>query len=148
MGNDAVPGFSAQTLPAGSAPADRTYQPPLLPAQNLFYASSELRTAAKDAMHGATSADVNKGVGQPLYGQTSRELRGKCSGRKARRGGRKERNGLAGVGVDPRDPVKERALDSDFPKDRMGKRGLNWHTFAGAEDKMPQGAEAVAAERD
>jgi hypothetical protein len=144
VGKDAVPEFSAQTLPVGSAPADRTYQPSPIPVQNQSYLSNEVRTVAIDAIPGATSADVNKGVGQPVYGQSSRELRGRGGGHKGRRGGRKDRIGLAGVGADPRDPVKERGLDLDVPK---GMEKLMYHDFAGAEEKLPQGAETVAAER-
>lgn len=88
-------------------------------------------------MPGATSAEVNRGVGQPIYGQSSHELRSSD---------RKERNGLAGVGGDPRDPVKERRLDSDYQKGATGE-GLKSREMVGAEDKLPEGAEAVAAER-
>ena len=89
-------------------------------------------------MPGATSADVNKGIGQPVYGQTSHELRSD---------GRKARNGLAGVGADPRDSVREWALDTNFLMSKTGKGRMSRLDMVGAEDKIPEGAEAVAAER-
>jgi hypothetical protein len=139
VGKDALPEFSAQTLPVGSAPSDRTFQPsPILDQSRNSNISSEQRTAAEDSILGATSADVNKGIVRPVYGQTSRELRSE---------GRKARNGLAGVGADPRNAVRERALDTDFLKSPTGKGDMNRPDMVGAEDKIPEGAEAVAAER-
>lgn len=93
----------------------------------------------EDSISGATSADVNKGIFQPMYGQTSHELRS---------AGRKARSGLAGVGADPRDPVRERALNTDFLRGTTSEGGVYRPDIAGAEDKIPEGAEAVAAERD
>ncbi|XP_014558995.1 hypothetical protein COCVIDRAFT_93094 [Bipolaris victoriae FI3] len=69
VGNDAVPEFHAQTLPAGSAPADKTYTPnPDLNNQKMYQQAS-------DTLQGATSADVHTGLGHPGQGQTSKELR-------------------------------------------------------------------------
>ena len=135
MDKGAVPEFSAQTLPVGSAPGRPYLSRPRFLSRTRAYLSNEVRTVAIDAIPGATSADVNKGVGQPMYGQSSRELRGRGGGHKGRRGGRKDKIGLVGVGADPRDPVKERGLDLDVPK---GMEKLMYHDFAGAEEKLPQ----------
>ncbi|KNG44344.1 hypothetical protein TW65_08695 [Stemphylium lycopersici] len=68
VGNDAVPEFNAQTLPAGSAPADKTFQPnPELNNQKMYHQAS-------DTLQGATSADVHTGLGHPGQGQTSQDL--------------------------------------------------------------------------
>ncbi|KAF2033948.1 hypothetical protein EK21DRAFT_85757 [Setomelanomma holmii] len=67
--NDAIPTFEAEVLPAGSAPASNTFQPnPDLNNQKLYQDASTTIT-------GATSGDVNTGLGHPGQGQTSRELR-------------------------------------------------------------------------
>ncbi|KAI4632656.1 hypothetical protein J4E80_000013 [Alternaria sp. BMP 0032] len=68
VGNDAVPEFNAQTLPAGTAPASKTFQPnPDLNNQKMYHQAS-------DTIQGATSGDVHTGLGQPVQGQTSQEL--------------------------------------------------------------------------
>ncbi|KAK5138506.1 hypothetical protein LTR08_000093 [Meristemomyces frigidus] len=63
-GNDAKPEFSAETLPAGSAPADRTFKPNPS-AENTPVASNDGQVAAND-MPGSTSGDVNAGLGKPI----------------------------------------------------------------------------------
>jgi len=71
VGNDAAPEFRAQTLPAGSAPAESTYTPnPDLNNQGMYQKASE-------TLQGATSADVHTGSGHPGQGQTSQELHDK-----------------------------------------------------------------------
>ncbi|CAN9098575.1 unnamed protein product [Alternaria alternata] len=68
VGNDAVPEFHAQTLPAGTAPASKTFQPnPDLNNQKMYHQAS-------DTLQGATSGDVHTGLGHPGQGQTSQEL--------------------------------------------------------------------------
>ncbi|KAL8801474.1 MAG: hypothetical protein Q9182_004441 [Xanthomendoza sp. 2 TL-2023] len=92
VGNDAAPEFSAKTLPAGSAPSDRTFQPNTtseVPGQadndNVLRAHGKesTHTTASSTLGGATSGDVHTGLGKPVQGQTSSD-----------RGG-----GLAGVGA-------------------------------------------------
>ncbi|EUC49480.1 hypothetical protein COCMIDRAFT_84348 [Bipolaris oryzae ATCC 44560] len=81
VGKDAVPEFHAQTLPAGSAPADKTYTPnPDLNNQKMYQQAS-------DTLQGATSADLHTGLGHPGQGQTSKELHD----------GRRVGQGLAGL---------------------------------------------------
>ena len=81
---------------------------------------------------------MHTGLGQPVSGQTNHELRGKR---------KREKNGLAGVGADPRDSFRERALDKDFPKGTKGYSGENRQDILGAEERLPESAERVAAER-
>ncbi|KAI7200529.1 hypothetical protein KC316_g9838 [Hortaea werneckii] len=67
VGNEAVPEAHIQTMPPGSAPANATYTPNSsdpVPQQG----------GAAD-MPGATSASVDAGMGKPMQGQTSSELR-------------------------------------------------------------------------
>ncbi|KAM3065643.1 hypothetical protein ACMFMG_011352 [Clarireedia jacksonii] len=141
-GNDAVPEFHAKTLPAGSAPSDRTFQPD--PSAEYPNQENAVGTAsAQDTIQGATSADVHTGIGKPVNGMTSREIRG--DGHK----GKREKNGLAGVGADPTDSFRERALDIDFPAGTKGKSGANrGEEIVGAEERVPESAESVAAERN
>lgn len=68
VGKDALPTFSAETLPAGSAPKSATHDPnPDLNNQKMYQGASSTLT-------GATSADVHTGLGHPGQGQTSSEL--------------------------------------------------------------------------
>lgn len=81
---------------------------------------------------------MNRGIGQPIYGQTSNESRGR---------GDSARGGLVGVGADPRDPIRERALDIDAQKGTRGKSGTNRENVPGAEERVPEDATKVASER-
>lgn len=134
VGNDAAPEFIAQTLPPGSAPSDRTFQPnpqSEIPGRALNPdTSDETRIDAQDTLGGATSGDVHTGYGHPGSGQTSKELH--ASGAYP---GKREKNGLAGVGADPMDTYRERGLDQDFPKGTMGKRGVRSDQVPGAEER-------------
>jgi hypothetical protein len=102
-----------------------------------------VQTPADKTIPGATSRDVHKGIGQPIYGQSSHQKRLKRNGEKKG----KHKHGLVGVGADPRDPVRERALDIDVPKGTRGK-SANPENIPGAEERLPETAETVAAERD
>ena len=55
---------------------------------------------------------------------------------------------MSGVGADQSDPVRGRGLDVDVPEGMRGKSGENREDILGAEERMPEGAEAVASERD
>ena len=136
VGNDAVPEFTAQTLPAGSAPASSTYTPnPDLNNQKMYQDASS-------TLGGATSADVHTGLGHPGQGQTSQELHGKH---------KKDRTGLTGLTeesvqndkVTGRDPMfaHQRAVDEDYPTGVRGNTG-----GPPAQDREPETAERVARE--
>jgi hypothetical protein len=65
---DRAPEFHAQVLPAGSAPASKTFTPnPDLNNQKTF-------TSASSTLVGTDSGAVHTGLGHPGQGQTSSEL--------------------------------------------------------------------------
>lgn len=137
VGNDAAPEFHAQTLPAGTAPASKTFQPnPDLNNQKLYQDASNTVT-------GATSADVHTGLGHPGQGQTSNETR------HPKQGG----SGLAGLADsvetgnvrdlkdDPTHAVQRNL--GDVPTGQRGSTG-----GPAAQERVPESAESVAAERN
>jgi hypothetical protein len=138
VGNDAAPEFSAQTLPAGTAPAERTFKPNTeseIPGQAMNpNIAKETWTSAQDTIGGATSADVHQGYGHPGSGQTSNELKAD---------GRKNRSGLEGVGGDPSQGYVPKGAERDH---ELGPRS-DRENLMGAEDRLPAGAEEVASER-
>lgn len=142
VGNDALPEFHAETLPAGTAPPESTFQPNAqseIPGQaNNPNISKETWTDAQSTITGATSADVNTGIGKPVAGETSAELHD----------GSHERAGLTGVGANKEDPIKKRGLDEAHPKGSIGNSGVNRENLKGADEKVPETAEALAAEFD
>lgn len=134
VGNDAAPEFSAKTLPAGSAPADRTFAPnPIseVPGQadndNVLrsHGKESTQTTASSTLGGATSGEVHTGLGKPVQGENTRD-----------RGG-----GLAGVGasgaasgnqmVDERVQAGQRGLEKEG-----GPRGQVKGSDEGA-DELP-----------
>jgi hypothetical protein len=138
---DRVPEFSAKTLPAGTAPSSRTFQP------NPDTTNASMYHHASDTLTGADSGSLHTGLGHPGQGQTSRELRHDGS-----KGRAKQPHGLAGVGatvgnkgevVNAHDPTfaGQRALDKDVPAGRRGKLG-----GPTAEERVPESAETVARE--
>lgn len=82
---------------------------------------------------------MHTGLGHPGSGQTSQELHGS---------GKKERSGLSGVGADQIDPVRERGLDVDVPEGSRRKSGSDSQIILGAEERLQETAETVAAERN
>jgi len=92
---DAAPEFQAETLPAGTAPSSRTFQP-----QNDAVDPESVRQNAQDSLPGATSADVGAGV---ISGQSSAELH--HDGQHHRK---RERDGLVGVGANTHDAQLEK----------------------------------------
>jgi hypothetical protein len=136
VGNDAIPTFETEVLPAGSAPASKTFQPnPDLNNQKMYQDASSTIT-------GATSSDVHTGLGHPGQGQTSNELR---------HANKKGGGGLAGLahGVeqgnvrdlkdDPRH-ADQRNL-GDVPTGERGNTG-----GPSAQEREPETAERVAAD--
>jgi hypothetical protein len=94
IGNDAVPEFHAETLPAGTAPSESTFEPnPTsdVPGQANNPDATE-RTNAQDTIVGATSQDVHTGLGLPIQGQSSQQLHGSGLTK-----GTKEGSGLTGL---------------------------------------------------
>ncbi|KAI9847149.1 MAG: hypothetical protein M1837_003011 [Sclerophora amabilis] len=149
---DYVEEFQAKTLPPGSAPSDRTFQPNItseIPSQALNPDArdndEEAQTSASSTLGGATSADVHTGLGHPGQGQTSAELRHDGEHHRNQQG-----HGLAGLGgrnatnqaVDPREQPSQRALDKDEAVIGRGDKGA-----LGAEEREPASAEEVASEQ-
>lgn len=137
---DRAPEFSAQTLPAGTAPKESTYDPnPDLNNQKMYQKASE-------TIPGATSADVYTGLGHPGQGQTSSELR-----HDGQHTAKKQRMGLTGLAqradtndkVTGRDPAfaNQRNLEEDVPSGKRGNVG-----GLSAQEMEPESAERVAAE--
>ncbi|EME47655.1 hypothetical protein DOTSEDRAFT_21419 [Dothistroma septosporum NZE10] len=137
VGNDQVPEFSAQTLPAGTAPSSRTFQPN--PSDEAPPVPGSGTTAAQDTISGSTSADVHTGLGKPISGQTSQELH---DGSKQREGGTEGLKTTSQSTINPHDPVHagQRALDKD---EAVIGRG----DVPPAQERLPESAERVAAER-
>lgn len=151
VGNDKLPEFQAETLPAGSAPASKTFQPDVnaasqdgtAPPVQRYYKDGvgEGETAdAASTIQGATSAQVHQGLGKPVQGQSSKELRSEAQG---------GLGGPEGVGgsarqatVDPHLPEHkgQRALDKD-------EAVIGRSDVPSAEERIPQSAESVASER-
>ncbi|WEW58928.1 hypothetical protein PRK78_004396 [Emydomyces testavorans] len=147
---DNAPEFSAETFPPGSAPPERTFQPnPTegIPSgalnENMEPAPGEesVRTTASSTLTGATSADVNKGLGRPFEGESSVELR--HHGEKHRK---HEGSGLEGVGANP--PEVETELKRLEREDRMPKGGRAGDKFIPAEERPPESSSSLSAELD
>ncbi|KAF2642091.1 hypothetical protein P280DRAFT_468540 [Massarina eburnea CBS 473.64] len=64
---DHAPEFHAQTLPAGTAPAESTFTP------NPDVNNQNVPQSASATLNGADSKDVHTGLGHPGSGQTSQE---------------------------------------------------------------------------
>ncbi|KAI5367574.1 hypothetical protein Slin14017_G026100 [Septoria linicola] len=141
--NDAIPEFQAEVLPAGSAPDKDTYEPQPTdeapPVQAYSKKGEGETTKASDTIAGATSGDVHKGLGKPVEGQSSKELRD----------GTHTSGGVEAVGgsasqsdINPHDPQhkSQRALDKDEAVVGRGDK-------ASAQDREPETAESVASER-
>lgn len=132
--------FSAQTLPAGTAPADRTFKPN--PTNDVPLTQSN--PDAGSTIQGSTSADVHTGLGHPGQGQTSAELRHDGS-----HTSKKQSAGLEGVGakvenkLDSIDP-RQRGLEDDRAAKTSGTRG-NVGGLA-AQEREAESASTIAAE--
>ena len=136
VGNDAVPTFQAETLPAGSAPASSTYQPnPDLNNQKMYQDASSTIT-------GASSADVHTGLGHPGQGQTSSELR------HADKQGGQGLTGLAdsvGQGnVKDLKDLPEHAHQRNLGDVPAGQRGNTGGPAA--QERVPESAESAASD--
>ncbi|KAL8711197.1 MAG: hypothetical protein Q9220_004342 [cf. Caloplaca sp. 1 TL-2023] len=148
VGNDAAPTFSAKTLPPGSAPASRTFEPDVkseIPGQadnpytDRSHGKESTRTTAESTLGGATSSDVHTGLGKPMQGQSSSEMRD----------GSKQSGGLVGVGssgaasgnqmVDERVQPGQRGLEKEGANVSGTKGKEAGVTDVGA-DELPNGS--------
>ncbi|KAF2431440.1 hypothetical protein EJ08DRAFT_648958 [Tothia fuscella] len=89
---DAAPEFHAQTLPAGTVPSSKTFQP-----QNDAVDPDAVTDKASETLTGSTSSELHTGYGHPGSGQTRQELHD----------GSHERAGLEGVGATGELPTKQ-----------------------------------------
>lgn len=80
-------------------------------------------------------------MGKPIGPQGSKELH-----HNGNFPGKRDRNGLAGVGGDPTDTFRERGQDIDFPLGTKGKSGQP-NEVLGVEEREPVSAEGVASGR-
>ncbi|MCJ1420837.1 hypothetical protein MMC32_007196 [Xylographa parallela] len=148
VGNDAAPEFSAQVLPAGSAPADRTFEPnPINETPGQANNDDTLRahgkestyTSASDTLGGATSGDVHTGLGLPTDISATEEKHGSGTG-------------LAGRGTSGAPsgsmPVDERTTPSQRGLERESGHlaGKKFNTDGGAEETPNVTADELAAE--
>jgi len=149
---DFAPEFSAQTLPAGTAPKSATYQPnPVseVPGQAdnedvlRGHGKESVRTDALSTLGGATSADVHTGLGHSGQGQTSNETRHGGGDRHASKGA--DLTGGSGLRGDDDLNPEFRRLQDDHGHAAGPTSG---HNVArdGAEAMIPVGADEVAAE--
>ena len=76
--------FHAEAHPPGTAPASQAFTPNTVnepgsqannPNVERGHGKESVKTSASDTMTGSTSESVNTGMGQPAWGETSRELR-------------------------------------------------------------------------
>jgi hypothetical protein len=139
--------FSAHTLPAGSAPASRTFEPnpqSATPSQadNTDVLGGQDKestfTPASATLGGADSRDLHQGLGHPGQGQTSTEIRHDGEHHRKRDG---DGAGLQGVGssggrgID--DPAYNEPHADQHPKGPVPAREHN-ATLPGAEDRLPE----------
>lgn len=100
-------------------------------------------TSPGDTLMGATSQDVDRGLGKPLQGQTNVEVR-----HDGAHGRKKGTAGLEGVGASREDKGVERRFGDqrgyEKEQNRSGARGDK--TDRAAEDMLPEPAETADTE--
>ncbi|KFY23887.1 hypothetical protein V493_05575 [Pseudogymnoascus sp. VKM F-4281 (FW-2241)] len=142
VGNAAAPEFHASTQPSNTSPPSRTFKPNptnTVPGQSPELSNPETWVDAESTITGATSQDVYKGMGKPVLGQTTGDLRHQTS----------QRSGLEGVGASAEDSIAKRGLDRDVPKGGKTKDDMppeERATMADVGDREPENAEEVARE--
>ena len=146
VGNDKIPEFEAKVLPAGSAPADKTFKP-----QNDLEVppvgmepGDELHEASAPTVGGTTSADVHTGLGKPIDGQSSSEQHNNGKTHRARENQGLQGQAEGGSGLHEDDSAEARRLQSEH---QGGVKTGREHNISldGAESKEGVGAEEVAA---
>ncbi|EEP76908.1 conserved hypothetical protein [Uncinocarpus reesii 1704] len=146
--NDNAPEYAAETFAPGTAPPDRTFQPnPIeqVPGQALnenverAHGKESVKTTASSTITGATSADVNRGLGRPMQGESSVEHR-----HGDQKHGKHHGSGLEGVGANEvrvEDDLKRLEREDNVPKgSKAAERGVP------AEERPPETASSVSAD--
>ncbi|KAK2756732.1 hypothetical protein FQN54_005178 [Arachnomyces sp. PD_36] len=103
---DFAPEFHAKTVPPGTAPADRTFQP------NPTGETPNTQPVDPNGI-GADSRDVHKGLGHPGSGQTSSEIRHEGASHRTRQSAGLEGVGASGGAVSGETRPSQRALDKE-----------------------------------
>jgi len=146
---DHAPEFSAKTLPAGSAPANRTFRPNSkseTPGQAdnadvlRSHGKESTYTSAEATLGGTDSGAVNTGLGYPGQGQTSSELK------HASKHGGAGLEDMGGSGMTDGGNAAAKALQAEERGE--GPTPEHYRQTAGAADMLPESAESVAAQRD
>lgn len=99
---DNKPEFHAEAYPPGTAPSSKAYEPQpndvgsqaLNPNVERGHGKESTKTTAGSTLGGPTSQDLDTGLGKPMQGQTSTEIR--HEGHHHRRN---DGSGLEGVGA-------------------------------------------------
>jgi hypothetical protein len=151
---DDAPEFSAQTLPPGSAPQSRTFEPNTqseIPSQadnaNVLrdHGKDSTQTTASSTLGGTDSRAVHTGLGHPGQGQTSAEIRHDAH-RHRKHGGA----GLEGVGASGdkgiNDPAYNPPLTDAHPCGPISAREYS-ATLSGADDMLPNAPKGRSSER-
>lgn len=147
VGNEAAPEFHAKTLPAGTAPATSTFKPKTdngVPPEGTDADAAQPNAA--DTITGATSSDVHTGLGHPGAGQSSAEIRHDGQSHRKNAGMSLEGTGATASqsGINAHDPAfaHQRALNKDNARVDGSDAGGE-----PAQNRLPESAETVAAER-
>ncbi|RMJ28969.1 hypothetical protein PHISP_00180 [Aspergillus sp. HF37] len=123
---DSIPEFHAHTVPPNTAPRESTYtanmenkfgDQALNPDVERSHGKESTKTTASSTIRGATSQDVNRGLGHPGVGQTKNEIR-----HEGQHGRKHQGSGLEGVGTN-RPERFERTLADQRGIDREGVYG-------------------------
>ena len=146
---DNAPEFQATTVPPGTAPKENLFQPKpteTIPGQGLNeqvlggHGKESTHTTASSTLGGATSADVDTGMGKQMGGQTSTEIHHDAQHHKKKPGSGLEGVGASGKGTNVNLAKLEREDEID-QNEKARQRGIS------AEDRLPESDDLVAAER-
>ncbi|KAJ5161015.1 hypothetical protein N7492_006407 [Penicillium capsulatum] len=150
---DQRPTHHLETFPPGTAPASNSYSPNTTsqvgsqannPDVLRSHGKESTQTPASSTLMGATSKDVNTGLGKPLQGQTGIEL-----AHDGAHGRKKQPSGLEGVGASRENRGIERQFADQRGLEReeahgSGTRGNK--ADRAAENMNPEPAETLDAE--
>ncbi|KAI1472142.1 uncharacterized protein F4812DRAFT_702 [Daldinia caldariorum] len=139
VGKDAVPEFHAEKHPPGTAPQERTFLPRPIGETPVLDPNSEVLAGPEDTLGGPTSQGLYTGLGKPIQGQTSAELRGNLMGDKLNKR-KKETAGLEGTGARIgylTDSVREKGADLPDGVEK-GTRGKASAEYPTAEERVPE----------
>jgi hypothetical protein len=137
---DSAPEFATQTLPPGSAPKDRTFQPhpdTEVPGQadnaDTQQEGESTHTSASITLGGSDSREVDKGLGHPVSGMSSAERH--HDGHSHRK---HDRDGLEGVGSSGNKGINDPKFNPRDEDDSHGKGPIpakeHNSNLSGAED--------------